>query len=102
MADTDGDGLPDSYEIYMCTEGGLGYLNTTNAWTYLWFDPLDPSDMWEDIDRCIDFTFGCGDGFDIDENGIIDDTRNTLIRRYLFGTPEDWVTKEIDYGAMVK
>ena len=57
VADTDGDGLPDGYEIYMCTEGGLGYLNTTNAWTCLWFDPLDSSDMWEDIDRCADFTF---------------------------------------------
>ena len=33
----------------MCTEGGLGYLNATNAWTCLWFDPLDPSDSTEDI-----------------------------------------------------
>lgn len=94
VADTDGDGLPDGYEIYMCTEGGLGYLNTTNAWTCLWFDPLDPSDMWEDIDRCVDFTFGCGDGFDVDRNGIIDDTEKyTNSEEYLFGTPEDWVTE---------
>ena len=94
VADTDGDGLPDGYEIYMCTEGGLGYLNTTNAWTCLWFDPLDPSDMWEDIDRCADFTFGCGDGFDVDRNGIIDDTEKyTNSEEYLFGTPDDWVTE---------
>ena len=94
VADTDGDGLPDGYEIYMCTEGGLGYLNTTNAWTCLWFDPLDPSDMWEDIDRCADFTFGCGDGFDVDRNGIIDDTEKyTNSEEYLFGTPENWVTE---------
>ena len=47
VADTDGDGLPDGYEIYMCTEGGLGYLNTTNAWTCLWsvsYTHLTPAD----------------------------------------------------------
>ena len=94
VADTDGDGLPDGYEIYMCTEGGLGYLNTTNAWTCLWFDPLDSSDMWEDIDRCADFTFGCGDGFDVDRNGIIDDTEKyTNSEEYLFGTPDNWITE---------
>ena len=94
VADTDGDGLPDGYEIYMCTEGGLGYLNTTSAWTCLWFDPLDPSDMWEDIDRCVDFTFGCGDGFDVDRNGVIDDTEiYSNSEEYIFGAPEDWITE---------
>ena len=94
VADTDGDGLPDGYEIYMCTEGGLGYLNTTSAWTCLWFDPLDPSDMWEDIDRCVDFTFGCGDGFDVDRNGVIDATEiYSNSEEYIFGAPEDWITE---------
>ena len=94
VADTDGDGLPDGYEIYMCTEGGLGYLNTTSAWTCLWFDPLDPSDMWEDIDRCADFTFGCGDGFDVDRNGVIDTTEiYSNSEEYIFGAPDDWITE---------
>ena len=94
VSDTDGDGLPDGYEIYMCTEGGLGYQNATNAWQCLWFDPLDPSDLSEDIDRCEDFTFGCGDGFDVNRDGFIDlGERYTNSEEYLFGTPEDWITE---------
>tara|TARA_B110000444_G_scaffold40011_1_gene35807 strand:+ start:5594 stop:11314 length:5721 start_codon:yes stop_codon:yes gene_type:complete len=94
VADTDGDGLPDGYEIYMCTEGGLGYLNTTSAWNCLWFDPLDPTDMWEDIDRCYDFSFGCGDGFDVDRNGVIDLTEiYSNSEEYIFGAPDDWITE---------
>ena len=93
-SDTDGDGLPDGYEIHMCTEGGLGYLNATNAWTCLWFDPLDPSDSTEDIDRCEDFSFGCGDGFDVNRDGHIDVTeRYSNSEEYSFGTPENWLTE---------
>ena len=93
-SDTDGDGLPDGYEIHMCTEGGLGYLNATNAWTCLWFDPLDPSDSTEDIDRCEDFSFGCGDGFDVNRDGHIDVTeRYSNSEEYSFGTPENWITE---------
>ena len=94
LSDTDGDGLPDGYEIHMCTEGGLGYLNATNAWTCLWFDPLDPSDKIEDIDRCDDFSFGCGDGFDVNRDGDIDITeRYSNSEEYSFGMPENWVTE---------
>ena len=94
VADTDGDGLPDGYEIYMCTEGGLGYQNATNSWQCLWFDPLDPSDSIEDIDKCDDFSFGCGDGFDVDRDGDIDvGERYTNSEEYLYGTPEDWLTE---------
>ncbi|MBR84639.1 MAG: hypothetical protein CMA85_01675 [Euryarchaeota archaeon] len=94
VSDTDGDGLPDGYEIHMCTEGGLGYQNATNAWQCLWFDPLDPSDSAEDIDSCEDFTFGCGDGFDVNRDGFIDfGERYTNSEEYLFGTPDDWITE---------
>ena len=94
VADTDGDGLPDGYEIYMCTEGGLGYQNATNSWQCLWFDPLDPSDSIEDIDKCEDFSFGCGDGFDVNRDGYIDvGERYTNSEEYLYGTPEDWLTE---------
>ena len=100
-ADTDGDGLPDGYEIHMCTEGGLGYLNATNAWTCLWFDPLDPSDRVEDIDRCDDFSFGCGDGFDVNRDGDIDITeRYSNAEEYSFGIPDYWINwRETDCGA---
>ena len=94
VSDTDGDGLPDGYEIHMCTEGGLGYQNATNAWQCLWFDPLDPSDSSEDIDACEDFTFGCGDGFDVNRDGFIDfGERYTNSEEYLYGTPDDWLTE---------
>ena len=93
-ADTDGDGLPDGYEIYMCTEGGLGYQNASGAWQCLWFDPLDASDSTEDIDRCEDFSFGCGDGFDVNRDGFIDiGERYTNSEEYLYGIPEDWLTE---------
>ena len=93
-ADTDGDGLPDGYEIYMCTEGGLGYQNASNAWQCLWFDPLDASDSTEDIDRCEDFSFGCGDGFDVNRDGFIDiGERYTNSEEYLYGIPEGWLTE---------
>ena len=93
-SDSDGDGLPDGYEIHMCTEGGLGYINASNAWTCLWFDPLDPSDEVEDIDRCQDFTFGCGDGFDVNRDGSIDVTESyTNSEEYSFGIPDDWITE---------
>ena len=96
IADTDGDGLPDGYEIYMCTNGGVGSINPlTNAWDCLYFDPLDPKDLIDDFDRCEkDFTWGCGDGFDFNKDGIIDiGERFTNTEEYLYGSPEDWITE---------
>ena len=96
IADTDGDGLPDGYEIYMCTNGGVGSINPlTNAWDCLYFDPLDPKDLIDDFDRCEkDFSWGCGDGFDFNKDGIIDiGERFTNAEEYLYGSPEDWVTE---------
>ncbi len=96
ISDTDGDGLPDGYEIYMCTSGGVGSLNPlTNAWDCLYFDPLDNRDFTEDFDRCEkDFSWGCGDGFDFNKDGIIDNGEKfTNTEEYLFGTPQNWVTE---------
>ena len=96
-SDTDGDGLPDGYEIYMCTEGGAGYQNpSTSEWTCLYFDPLDNSDAIEDADLCIEQAseWGCGDGFDVNRDGEIDlDERYTNSEEYWFGTPSDWLTE---------
>ena len=76
-----------------CTGGDLD-TNATNAWTCLWFDPLDPSDRVEDIDRCDDFSFGCGDGFDVNRDGDIDITeRYSNAEEYSFGIPDYWITE---------
>ena len=96
VADTDGDGLPDGYEIHMCTSGGVGSLNPlTNTWDCLYFDPLDGRDLIEDFDRCDkDFSWGCGDGFDFNKDGIIDaGEKFTNTEEYLFGAPNDWITE---------
>ena len=101
VSDTDGDGLPDGYEVHMCTSGGL-YLadpndpiNPNNFWECRYFDPLDPIDALSDFDRCeIDFSWGCGDGFDFNSDGLIDlGEKFTNTEEYLFGTPEDWITE---------
>ena len=50
-----------------CTLGGLykkdpnDPLNPNNFWECRYFDPLDPSDVNIDFDRCeADFSWGCG------------------------------------------
>jgi hypothetical protein len=101
VSDTDGDGLPDGYEVYMCTVGGLytnnpnDPLNSKKVWECQYFDPLDPIDLTVDFDRCeADFSWGCGDGFDFNSDGIIDiGERFTNTEEYLFGSPQDWVTE---------
>ena len=101
VSDTDGDGLPDGYEVYMCTVGGLyannpnNPLNSKKIWECQYFDPLDPSDLISDFDRCeADFSWGCGDGFDFNSDGVIDiGERFTNTEEYLFGSPQDWVTE---------
>ena len=101
MSDTDGDGLPDGYEVHMCTLGGLykkdpnDPLNPNNFWECRYFDPLDPSDVNIDFDRCeADFSWGCGDGFDFNSDGEIDvGEMFTNVEEYFFGTPDDWVTE---------
>lgn len=96
-SDSDGDGLPDGFEIYMCTEGGTGYQNqATSEWICLYFDPLDNSDMVEDADLCIEQAsqWGCGDGFDVNRDGEIDiGERFTNTEEYWFGAPDGWLTE---------
>ena len=93
-ADTDGDGLPDGYEYHMCVEQGLGHLNETFAWQCDLFDPLSAGDGSADIDRCPDYSLGCGDGFDVDRDGVIAaHERYTNSEEYAYGAADNWTTE---------
>ena len=93
VADTDGDGLPDGFEVAMCM-GETGYLNESHVWTCLAFDPLNSSDGDLDSDRCPDLTLGCGDGFDVDRDGVIEQHEfYTNAEEYSWGAPDNWTTE---------
>ena len=93
VADTDGDGLPDGYEIWMCMRE-TGELNESNAWTCQDFDPLNRYDGFNDSDRCISGDLGCGDGFDVDRDGIIEVHEwYTNAEEYSYGAPDNWTTE---------
>ena len=95
MGDTDGDGLPDGFEVSMC----MSYTGEINAQTHVWeceiFDPLNSSDGLADSDRCELVTvFNCGDGFDVDRDGEIEPHEYyTNTEEYLYGAPESWTTE---------
>ncbi|HIH82965.1 MAG TPA: hypothetical protein HA340_03365, partial [Candidatus Thalassarchaeaceae archaeon] len=93
LADTDGDGLPDGYEIWMCTRE-TGQLNESSAWECDDFDPLNSYDGRNDSDRCWDGDLGCGDGFDVDRDGIIEVHEwYTNAEEYNYGAPDNWTTE---------
>lgn len=93
-SDTDGDGLPDGFEISMCTDGGAGYIDqASTAWVCLHFDPLDPRDAIEDPDQCLGLLeWGCGDGYDFDRDGILEPgERFTSSEEYRYAQPDGWI-----------
>ncbi len=91
--DTDGDGLPDGFEVAMCMSH-TGYINSSHVWNCMAFDPLNSSDGQLDSDRCRDLSFGCGDGFDVDRDGTIEPHEfYTNAEEYMYGAPENWVTE---------
>ncbi len=93
LADTDGDGLPDGYEIWMCTRE-TGQLNESSAWECDGFDPLNSNNGLNDSDRCWDGELGCGDGFDVDRDGIIEEHEwYTNAEEYNYGAPDNWTTE---------
>ena len=71
-----------------------GYINVSNVWNCMAFDPLNSSDGQIDSDRCRDLTLGCGDGFDVDRDGTIEPHEfYTNAEEYLYGAPENWMTE---------
>ena len=84
-SDTDGDGMPDGYEIQMCMSNAGGLIE--GRWSCPLFDPLNGSDGGEDYDE---------DGFDIDRDGSIEPNEYyNNSAEYNFGVPLEWMT-EID------
>ena len=83
-ADTDGDGLPDGYEAYMCDRIG-GYNVIQMRYNCLRFDPLNASDLTDDPDQ---------DGFDINRDGDLSVTeRFTSSEEYIYGANSSFVTE---------
>ena len=93
LADTDGDGLPDGYEIWMCKRE-TGEMNESHAWECDGFDPLNSHDGHNDSDRCWNGDYGCGDGFDVDRDGIIEVHEwYTNAEEYNYDAPDNWTTE---------
>ncbi|MEC8152326.1 MAG: hypothetical protein VX068_06730, partial [Candidatus Thermoplasmatota archaeon] len=86
VSDTDGDGMPDGYEAYMCHRLG-GFDPVALRYACPSFDPLNASDLTLDGDN---------DGFDVDRDGILSDAeRFTAPEEYAHGTPANF-TAELD------
>ena len=86
VSDTDGDGMPDGYEAYMCHRMG-GFDTLSLRYVCPAFDPLNGSDLTLDSDN---------DGFDVDRDGILSDAeRFTAPEEYAHGSPSNF-TAELD------
>ena len=85
-SDSDGDGLPDGFEVYMCATARNAYDVESNLYTCEdGFDPLNGSDGALDADR---------DGFDVDRDGIYESHEwfnNT--EEYSMGAADNWTTE---------
>ena len=84
VADTDGDGMPDGYEAYMCHRTG-GFDIFTLRYVCPAFDPLNASDLTDDPDE---------DGFDVNRDGVLSVTeRFTSPEEYRQGAPVNHTTE---------
>ena len=70
-SDTDGDGMPDGYEAYMCLRIG-GFDVFAQRYQCNDFDPLNASDATKDPDM---------DGFDVNRDGIMNQNEWYTSRR---------------------
>ena len=84
MADTDGDGMPDGFEAYMCQRmGGFDIVNLRFICPS--FDPLNGSDVTLDSDN---------DGFDVNRDGVMSEAeRYTAPEEYAHGMPSNYTTE---------
>ena len=84
MSDTDGDGMPDGYEAYMCERVG-GFNIFSLKYECQNFDPLNGSDIYDDPDE---------DGFDVNRDGVLSTTeRFSSPEEYIHGAPLNHTTE---------
>ena len=84
LSDTDGDGMPDGYEAYMCQRTG-GFDPVAVRFNCPSFDPLNASDMTLDADN---------DGFDVNRDGVMSESeRYTAPEEYAHGMPSNYTTE---------
>ena len=93
VADTDGDGMPDGYEVEMC-KVEASEPEDDGKWECLRFDPLNGSDGGVDYDE---------DGFDVDRDGTVQPAEYyNNSAEYSYGMSQNWTT-ELDglwFGQM--
>ena len=83
-SDTDGDGMPDGYEAYMCLRIG-GFDVFSQRYECADFDPLNASDSTKDPDK---------DGFDVNRDGIMSFNEwYTSSEEYIYGAPSNHTTE---------
>ena len=83
-SDTDGDGMPDGYEAYMCLRIG-GFDVFAQRYQCEDFDPLNASDATKDPDM---------DGFDVNRDGIMNQNEwYTSSEEYIHGAPSNHTTE---------
>ncbi|MCH1481538.1 MAG: hypothetical protein L7T81_04795 [Candidatus Poseidoniaceae archaeon] len=83
-SDTDGDGMPDGYEAYMCLRIG-GFDVFSQRYECTDFDPLNASDVAKDPDK---------DGFDVNRDGIMSFNEwYTSSEEYIYGAPSNHTTE---------
>ncbi len=99
-SDTDGDGMPDGYEAYMCLRSG-GFDIISQKYECDDFDPLNSSDAQKDPDM---------DGFDVNRDGIMNlNEWYTSSEEYIFGAPSNhlteldglWCTATLPQGSLL-
>ncbi|MDP6870321.1 MAG: hypothetical protein QGI21_06080 [Candidatus Poseidoniaceae archaeon] len=84
LSDTDGDGMPDGFEVHMCESLG-SFDSVQMMFTCDMFDPLNASDANMDPDE---------DGFDVNRDGFM--TVSELLtssEEYNYGAPGNWTTE---------
>ena len=86
VSDTDGDGMPDGFEAWMCARAG-GFDDLSQRYVCPFFDPLNASDATDDPDE---------DGFDVNRDGFLSVAEQyTSPEEYQYGMPGNF-TSELD------
>ena len=84
ISDTDGDGMPDGFEAWMCERAG-GFDEDSQRYICPYFDPLNASDQSDDPDE---------DGFDVDRDGFLSVAEMyTSPEEYQYGMPGNFTTE---------